>query len=41
MLEKDIQEILFTEEQLKKRVGEIARQIETDYAGMEIFFLSE
>ena len=32
MLEKDIQEILFTEEQLKNRVGEIARQIEADYA---------
>ena len=33
MLEKDIQEILFTEEQLKNRVNEIARQIEADYAG--------
>ena len=40
MLEKDIQEILFTEEQLKKRVGEIARQIETDYAGKEIMLIS-
>lgn len=39
MLENDIQEILFTEEQLKKRVGEIARQIETDYAGKEIMFI--
>ena len=35
MLENDIQEILFTEEQLKKRVNEIARQIEADYAGKE------
>ena len=40
MLEKDIQEILFTEEQLKNRVGEIARQIEADYAGKEIMLIS-
>jgi len=40
MLENDIQEILFTEEQLKKRVNEIARQIETDYAGQEIMLIS-
>ena len=40
MLEKDIQEILFTEEQLKNRVNEIARQIEADYAGKEIMLIS-
>ena len=40
MLEKDIQEILFTEEQLKNRVQEIARQIEADYAGKEIMLIS-
>ena len=40
MLEKDIQEILFTEEQLKNRVNEIARQIEADYAGQEIMLVS-
>ena len=40
MLEKDIQEILFTEEQLKTRVNEIARQIEADYAGQEIMLIS-
>ena len=40
MLEKDIQEILFTEEQLNKRVNEIARQIEADYAGQEIMLIS-
>ena len=40
MLENDIQEILFTEEQLKTRVKEIARQIETDYAGQEIMLVS-
>ena len=39
MLENDIQEILFTEEQLKNRVGELARQIEADYAGREIMFI--
>jgi len=40
MLERDIQEILFTEEQLKDRVNEIARQIEADYAGQEIMLIS-
>ena len=40
MLEQDIQEILFTEGQLKKRVDEIARQIEADYAGKEIMLIS-
>lgn len=40
MLENDIQEILFTEEQLKSRVNEIARQIEADYAGREIMLIS-
>ena len=39
MLENDIQEILFTEEQLKNRVKEIARQITADYAGKEIMFI--
>ena len=40
MLDNDIQEILFTEEQLKNRVNEIARQIEADYAGQEIMLVS-
>jgi hypoxanthine phosphoribosyltransferase len=40
MLQDDIQEILFTEEQLKNRVSEIARQIEQDYAGQEIMLIS-
>ena len=40
MLENDIQEILFTEEQLKTRVAELARQIEADYAGKEIMLIS-
>lgn len=39
MLEQDIQEILFSGEQLKTRVSELARQIEADYAGQEIMFI--
>ena len=40
MLEKDIQEVLFSEEQLKARVREIGAQIEKDYAGKEIMLVS-
>ena len=40
MLEKDIQEILFSEEQLKNRVREIAQQITADYQGKEIMLIS-
>ena len=40
MLEKDIQEVLFTPEQLNARVQEIAREIERDYAGQEIMLIS-
>ncbi len=40
MFENDIQEVLFSEEQLKARVAEIARQIEADYAGKEIMLIS-
>ena len=39
MLEKDIQEVLFSEEQLKTRVKEIAHQIEADYQGKEILLI--
>ncbi len=39
-MENDIQEVLFSEEQLKNRVNEIARQIEQDYAGKEIMLIS-
>jgi len=39
MLEKDIQETLFTEEQLNTRVKEIAQQIEADYQGKEILLV--
>ena len=40
MLEQDIQEILFSEEQLKTRVAEIAREIERDYQGKEVMLIS-
>lgn len=40
MLERDIQEVLFSEEQLKKRVQEIAGEIQRDYAGKEIMLIS-
>ena len=40
MLEKAIQEVLFSEEQLAKRVDEIAKAIEKDYEGQEIMLIS-
>lgn len=40
MMHPDVQEILFTEEQLKTRVAELASQIEQDYAGQEIMLIS-
>ena len=40
MLEKDIDHILFSEEQLKARVREIAGQIERDFAGKEPMLIS-
>ena len=40
MLEKAIQEVLFSEEDLAKRVEEIAKQIEADYAGKEVMLIS-
>jgi hypoxanthine phosphoribosyltransferase len=40
MLEKDIQEVLFSEERLARRVGEIAEQITQDYQGQEIMLIS-
>jgi len=39
MNEHDIQEVLFTQEQLKDRVDALARQIEADYAGKEVMFI--
>ncbi len=40
MLDHDIQEVLFSEEQLQKRVDEIAQEINRDYEGKEIMLIS-
>ena len=40
IFDNDIQEVLFSEEQLKTRVNEIAQEIERDYAGKEIMLIS-
>ena len=40
MMEQDIKEILFSEEALRTRVGELARRIDEDYAGKEIMLVS-
>lgn len=40
MLEKDIQEVLFSQQQLEERVTQIAQEITRDYAGQEIVLIS-
>lgn len=40
IFDNDIQEVLFSEEQLKYRVREIAQQITADYQGKEIMLIS-
>lgn len=40
MMENDIQEILFSREELDRRVSEIAEQINRDYADKEILLIS-
>ena len=40
IFDNDIQEVLFSEEQLKNHVQEIARQITADYQGKEIMLIS-
>ena len=40
LLEKDIQGLLFTQEELEKRVRELAAQITADYQGKEIILIS-
>ena len=40
MLDNDIQEVLFSEETLSRRVQEIADQINRDYEGKEIMLIS-
>ncbi len=39
MMRDDIQQVLFSEEQLKQRVAELAREIERDYAGEEVMLV--
>lgn len=39
MLENDIQSVLFSEEELKNRVAELAAMIEKDYEGKEIMLI--
>ena len=33
MLDKDVERVLFSEEELRERVAQIAAQIDADYAG--------
>ena len=40
MMEHDIQEVLFSQEQLDRRVSELAEQINRDYADKEILLVS-
>ena len=40
MLEQDIERVLFTEQELKDRVAELAAQIDRDYAGKEPMLIS-
>ena len=40
MLEQDIDRVLFTDQELKDRVAEIAAQIDKDYAGKEPMLIS-
>ena len=40
MLEQDIERVLFSEEELNKRVSEIAAEINRDYAGKEPMLIS-
>ena len=40
MLDKDIQEILFTQEQLEQRICQIAEEITRDYQGRELVLIS-
>ena len=40
MLDQDIERVLFTEEQLDRRIGEIAAEMNRDYAGKEPVLIS-
>ena len=35
-VESDLVEVLFTEKQIQDRIGELAREIERDYAGKDL-----
>ena len=35
----DLEKVLFTEEQIQQRLGELAAQIETDYAGTDVLLV--
>ena len=39
-LDKDVERVLFSEEELDRRVGEIAAEITRDYAGREPLLIS-
>ena len=36
LLDRDVERVLFSEEELRRRVAEIAAEIDRDYAGKEI-----
>lgn len=40
MLDKDVERVLFSEEELHRRVAEIAAEIDRDYAGREPLLVS-
>ena len=40
MLDKDVERVLFSEEELRERVAQIAAQIDADYAGKEPLLVS-
>ena len=40
ILDKDVERVLFTEEELKNRVAEIAAQIDKDYEGKQPLLVS-
>ena len=40
IMEQDVERVLFSEEELSRRVGEIAAQIDADYVGREPLLVS-
>lgn len=39
MIHKDVEKVLFSEEELRQKVQELGKQIEADYAGQEIMLI--